>query len=275
MKLIALVTLFVAAVFAQETDMKCTLCEKAAGLLKNETDNIQKIGDNICMKLNTTTKQLECKLAVKTVVSLINSEDPKALCEKVKLCNETELTEGELLTSLSMATVAWPLMIPELTLHDGETKPDVDLCALCKDAVGVVQDHTQQLLKYLDSLCAKLNNTIEKAACDEAVQVGVNVLNSQTAQQICTEVKLCSSVEEPKVKSIYQSCGSCQQMFKIARAHPEMVSEFDCTSLSGMANWHTCQFLKFKADYYLNNYAPDQACVNLGACAKGYISGVW
>jgi len=272
MRTFAFVTILFAAAFAQ--NIECELCEKAAGILKNQTDNIATALDKACMKLNGTTHELECKLAVKTLVSVLNSETAEQLCEKVKLCKGSE---AEIFTSLAMMTASWPIMIPELTLHEPaeETAPQVDMCSICETAVGAVQSHTQQLLKYLDGLCAKLNNTIEKAACDEAVQVGVNVLNSQTPEQICKEIKLCSSTEMPKVKSIYSTCGSCQQMFKIARGKPELVSQFDCTSLPGLTNWHACQMMKFKADYYFNNYAPDEACVNIGACAKGYISGVW
>lgn len=264
-------TLFAAA-FAQ--NVACKVCEKAAGILKNQTDNIQVVMDKVCMKLNGTAHELECKLAVKTLVGILNSETAEQLCERVKLCNGTEVSETEMLSSLAMMTVSWPLMVPELTKYEEESKPEVDLCSICETAIGVVQGHTQQLLQYLDGLCKKLNNTIEKAACDEAVQVAVNVLNSQTPTQLCTEIKLCKSEETQSVKKIYQSCGSCQQMFKVARSNPELISEFDCTTLPGLINLQ-CRYLQLKSDYYLNNYAPDAACVNLGACAKGYISGVW
>eukprot|EP00493_Phyllostaurus_siculus_P000647 UN00651 len=95
------------------------------------------------MKLNGTAHELECKLAVKTLVSVLNSETAEQLCEKVKLCNGTET---EVLTSLAMMTASWPIMIPELTLHEPaeETAPQVDMCPICETAVGAVQGHTQQ-----------------------------------------------------------------------------------------------------------------------------------
>jgi len=266
-------TLFASIALSQS--LECTLCEKAAGILKNDTDTISNYLDKICMNLNGTAHELECKLAVKTLMNLINTESAEQLCEKVKLCKETEVSEMDMLFNLATMTLSYPLIMPELTQYKEETKPQVDMCAICKEAVGVVQSHTQDLLKYLDGLCAKLNNTIEKAACDEAVQVAVNVLNSQTAEQVCTEIKLCSSTEKRSVKSYGETCGSCQKMFKVMRNNPSLVSDVDCFSLNGVTNWHTCILMKMKAEYALNSYAPDEACINMGACAEGYISGVW
>lgn len=268
-----LATLFVSVALSQS--MACTICEKAAGVLKNDTATIASYLDQICMKLNGTAHELECKLAVKTVMNLINNESAEQLCEKVKLCSATEVDQMDMLFNLATATLSFPLTIPELTQYKADAKPQVDFCGICKEAFGIVQQHSQDLLQYLDNVCAKLDNKIEKAACDEAVQVAVNVLNSQTADQVCAEIKLCQSTEERSVTSYGKTCGTCQKMFKVLRNNPQLISDLDCFSLDGVTNWHTCTLMKMKADHALNNYAPDQACVNLGACAQGYISGVW
>lgn len=260
------VSFLLAATFAQ-SGLECTLCEEAAGILKNKTDIIQTDLLKVCAKLNETSHQLECRLAVKTLIELLNSQTPQELCEKVKLCKSTEVSEDQLLGELTMMTLPLPLLVPQIA------KPDFDGCSICKEVVGVVQGHTQQIITYLDSLCAKLNNTIEKDACDALVQELVNVFNSQTAEQICTEIKFCSS--EKKFISNGKACGSCQNLFKIFRNNPYVVHDYDCTAHGSMYSWHMCQIMKSKAKLYLQDYAPDSACVDLGMCPKGWISGVY
>merc|ERR1712043_2409 len=170
------------------------------------------------------------------------------------------MSDFELATRLAQTVLPLPMLIAE--------EPEVDLCPLCEKAMAAVQSHTQEIETFLDNICKKLNNTVEKLACKTAVQEGVNVLNSQTPQQICTEIKLCSN----STQTDYSLCGACTDSFKIARANPDFLNSIDCESYSDIP---TCSLLKWKGQFLLENSAPDAACVDLGICPKGWISGVY
>merc|ERR1719461_2390446 len=91
---------------------------------------------------------------------------------------------------MSVMVMGMPVMMPGLV-----QEPQIDACSACETAVGLVQKNSQSLQDLLDKLCDKLNSTVAKTACDGAVSTAVNVLNSQTAEKICQEIKLCKSVE--------------------------------------------------------------------------------
>merc|ERR1719461_479402 len=152
---------------------------------------------------------------------------------------------------MSVMVMGMPVMMPVLV-----QEPQIDACSACETAVGLVQKNSASLEKLLDGLCDKLNNTAAKAACDGAVETAVNVLNSQTSQQICTELKLCKSFGAASSLANGQLCGSCQQYVKTL--------EFaDCRGNP------LCEILSVRAA----TTSPDQMCKDMNLCAEGWVSG--
>merc|ERR1719499_418243 len=227
MKFLILLSALLSVAYANA--VVCKVCEEAVTALDGHSDQIKTALDNVCERLNGTAKVATCKLAVNTAIKKIDTMTPEQVCDDVHLCGNSTYIPELVQPALLLGGV------PMLTVQE----PELDTCSVCQTVVGLAQTNSKTIENGLDALCGKITNSAEKAACDGAVATLVNVLNSQDAKTVCTEIKLCQALQKVEL----DACSVCQTVVGLAQTNAKTIEnglDALCAKITNSAEKAAC-----------------------------------
>jgi len=159
------------------------------------------------------------------------------------------------------------------------------VCSVCLTVAGAVESHLSTVKELLDAVCSKLTNTAEKLACEAAVAALVKLLESDSAQKLCTTLHLCPGTEGMlktfawhaailPIMSLgpkFDACTYCEEAMGYAiQNKAEVQKAFDTAcGLIPAEFQQVCQQVSTAVMNMLNKDSAQQICTTLKVCKSG------
>lgn len=237
----------------------CSVCLAVAGEVESHLNTVKTLLDAVCSKLSNTAEKLACEAAVAALVKLLESDSAQKLCTTLHLCPGTE---GML------KTFAWhAAILPIMSL--GQKHAGFDACAYCEEAMGYAIQNKAEVQKAFDTGCSLIPDEY-KQICQEVSSAVMNMLNNDSAQQICTTLKVCKSG-----KSLLRGgveCTICKLAWKeLQNEAPKLETalESDCNKITNSTIIHTvCDKAVEKGIQFIQNTNGQSACAEFGMCSN-------
>jgi len=180
---------------------ECEACQFIVGFVEGEVvgDNRQQIEqyiEKVCNLLPSSIKP-QCQSIIgsysdELITCILNKVTPTAACQGLRLCSKSEgLYLARLASSMKPLTQSKPL--------------DQNLCQDCQTAVFFAKLYLQsnstinQIQQLVKTGCQDLfpNNYAQCVLfANMGVQYAISFINSNSAQQICADIKVCTSIQK-------------------------------------------------------------------------------
>jgi len=266
----------------------CEACQFIVGFVEGEVigDNRQQIElfiEDVCNLIPSSIRP-QCRSIVGTysdelITYVLNKVTPTAACQGIKLCSKSEgLYLSKLATNMKPLIPAKPL--------------DQSLCQDCQTAVFFAKLYLQsnstitQIQQLIKAGCQDLfpNNYAQCVLFGNmGVQYVISFINSNSAQQICADIKFCTSVQR-WLRSMQNQPSTCCSVCELAAQllENELVSlpvenaiqdalNSVCTSVFPQGWVSECQLLveglvpQLLAEL-IKNYPASTLCTTAGFC---------
>jgi len=176
--------------------------------------------------------------------------------------------------------------------------PENTNCDLCEYVVGIIENYVaanytdQQIITFLDGWCDVVPQLAQ--VCDQIVQWGVQdvinfVKNNENPDQVCTQLKLCTSnqIEQVKIEIVEVSqsttCDLCETAINFIESYVEnnateqQIQRALDTVCGFIPNLQaTCdQIVQYGLTEIINfikqDYTPEQICTKIGLCTSAAV----
>jgi hypothetical protein len=162
-------------------------------------------------------------------------------------------------------------------------------CTYCLEVANQVESHLQTIHNLLDQVCQRITNTAEKLACEAAVAALVKLLESDSAQQICTTLHLCpGTIRMSKTLALYGAilpamnqigtkrvgdnvCTYCEEAAGYLIQNKKVVAEalsFACNAVPDQYK-QVCSTVAGAINSMLASDTAEQICQTLKVCTSG------